>query len=598
MKKNIKILLKSYLTTVTGTWGFLEAYSYFRGEDLKIILGIYWWAVIYIFPFVVSILVFLKSTDRTSTLSGSLKSAVDPELISNSITARSTFRLLVSPSVSRFRLHIDQLTNWRPLPSSRALQSTPVGQDEQWEVVDRWPAFPELPTPEEVQAKLDLRGNFKLIGMWLGLALGATCWIIVFTTKTRVSEMSWIYVPLVSMAVGFLVLYGSDVGAWLFNRFIVSTLPYSERSNWCSEFDLISREGLMGLGSLDPRQVFWHPNGIYLFVSRDHCHLNTWAYYEGNHSLGLPPCHVGPVTDSQLIFCHGHIDKVFFSDDGWFLTKGQSTLWWVENKNQWTIYSSQGRIEVAIKARNSALPLFGSLQCNPWRPGHQKEILTIPANGLLSLCDASDLPRSLDVSGSDWSKVRASSKSTLDLGLIQLSEKEAVGTFAWHPSGLYLAIELAGRIDIIHWDSAEKVLPHSIVSQDGAKYQAAGWSPDGTLLALDKSISQVFDVRTSRPRMCELHERWNLHEQNLEAKLTSCDGLRRFSKSPNNRGQWIDEKSREQLLGVTDIAWHPRNPNLFATIGGEDSQRAVRVWKLVKSKYRRKLQNDRTRTRS
>jgi WD40 repeat protein len=151
-----------------------------------------------------------------------------------------------------------------------------------------------------------------------------------------------------------------------------------------------------------------------------------------------------------------------------------------------------------------------------------------------------------------------------------------------HPSGLYLAVEIANRIDILHWDSAEKVLPRSLVASKGEKYQAASWSPDGALLALDQNISQVFDVRTNTIRSCETLERWALQANNLGGKLTSCDGLRRFTKPPRIHSEWLGQQLNKQLAGVTDFAWHPRNPNLFATIGGENCPRTVRVWRLVK----------------
>jgi serine/threonine protein kinase len=110
----------------------------------------------------------------------------------NSTSQGSTPRPIVSPNAPRLQLHRDFLANWTPQLSPRSPTSTPISEDERWEVVDRWSAFPELPTADEVQEKLELRRKFKRIGAWL--SFGLTCFIVL-VLKVNIAEMSWIHAP-------------------------------------------------------------------------------------------------------------------------------------------------------------------------------------------------------------------------------------------------------------------------------------------------------------------------------------------------------------------------------------------------------------------
>lgn len=55
-------LIGAYIAQIGAFWGILEAYTYFQGDSLKLVLGIYW-PVIYILPIITS-LIFANSRDN------------------------------------------------------------------------------------------------------------------------------------------------------------------------------------------------------------------------------------------------------------------------------------------------------------------------------------------------------------------------------------------------------------------------------------------------------------------------------------------------------------------------------------------------------
>jgi hypothetical protein len=67
MLKYFKKLFNLYFAIVLLIWGLVEGYSYFEGDALKNIFGIYWWFVFSIIPFLIAIvLTFYKNDDDTS----------------------------------------------------------------------------------------------------------------------------------------------------------------------------------------------------------------------------------------------------------------------------------------------------------------------------------------------------------------------------------------------------------------------------------------------------------------------------------------------------------------------------------------------------
>src|SRR6266508_3915474 len=55
-----KTFLTLYLTLVAGIWGFGEAYTYFKDDSLKQILGSTWWIIYYLLPLIGAVLIALS----------------------------------------------------------------------------------------------------------------------------------------------------------------------------------------------------------------------------------------------------------------------------------------------------------------------------------------------------------------------------------------------------------------------------------------------------------------------------------------------------------------------------------------------------------
>lgn len=337
-------------------------------------------------------------------------------------------------------------------------------------------------------------------------------------------------------------------------------------------------------GSLafDPHQMFWHPREPHLFVSRDHRHITGWHWREEKSANEKPGYSPLLIADDQDLFSVGHIDKIFFSDsyNSHFLVKSESFWWWRVGAatDHWILYNRTGDIQSKITADSSFLRVFGDLRSDPLRPlqdYYDAEILAFPSSGLLSLCRVSMFPKSLYFPTHDLLKLQEFAKATINLANLQVSEQERIESFAWHPSGLYLAIEISGRLHLLHWDNAELVLRPE---QRGEKYEAVAWSPDGTLLAVDRKLAKVWDVRTNTIRETAPHERWDYRpEGSLDNQLKSCDGLRSFSSYKGGPNFPIKDWKE-----VTDIAWSPDDPDVFATVGGKDCPRDIRIWQRVK----------------
>ena len=54
MKKlgfNIKLFLGVYFSLVASIWGIAEAYTYFTDDALRMLLGSYWWTILYGVPY-------------------------------------------------------------------------------------------------------------------------------------------------------------------------------------------------------------------------------------------------------------------------------------------------------------------------------------------------------------------------------------------------------------------------------------------------------------------------------------------------------------------------------------------------------------------
>ena len=494
---------------------------------------------------------------------------------------------IVFPSETRLRLHRDYLANWTPLEPPKTWQSTSISDDERWERIDQWKAFPELPSYEEVQGKMKLRRKFKMTGGALGFGLAL---IMVITSATN-APLNWLDTfvkiawldTLVKIAAPIFFLTGLGyLGArWLFDCGAqLTTKGWNSHSSSLDEY----WRNYNSTTSIAPHQLFWHLHAPHLFVSRDHRHMTGWRWIEEKSANEKSQYSHKLISDDSVLFSAGDIDKIFFSDsyDSHFLVKSESSyrFYYIVTK-YWTIYDCAGCIRASFVTNTWDLHLFGFFRSqgdphsSPWRPGGQgNEILVFPSSGFLSVCHVSELPESLYFQPrDDYSKIQDFAKATVSLVNIQFSANEFYRSFAWHPSGLYLAIEITGRLYLLHWDSAELVAD----KQGSEMYEAVAWSPDGSLLAVDRTFSKVWDIRTGKIRPSAPHERWDYREEgSLDNKLQSCDGLRRFSS------QYGDPNFPVNLEKVTDIAWSPYDPDVFATIGGKDCPRDIRIWQRVK----------------
>ena len=56
-----KTFITAYISLVGGIWGFVEAYTYFRGDALRQLLGSSWWLLYYVIP---ALIAFSSATLR------------------------------------------------------------------------------------------------------------------------------------------------------------------------------------------------------------------------------------------------------------------------------------------------------------------------------------------------------------------------------------------------------------------------------------------------------------------------------------------------------------------------------------------------------
>ena len=63
----IKVFLGIYVGLAASIWGITEAYTYFTGDNLRAVLGSYWWLLFHVFPLVIAALatVFHRPNNRT-----------------------------------------------------------------------------------------------------------------------------------------------------------------------------------------------------------------------------------------------------------------------------------------------------------------------------------------------------------------------------------------------------------------------------------------------------------------------------------------------------------------------------------------------------
>ncbi|GJL73983.1 MAG: hypothetical protein NMNS02_00890 [Nitrosomonas sp.] len=108
------------------------------------------------------------------------------------------------------------------------------------------------------------------------------------------------------------------------------------------------------------------------------------------------------------------------------------------------------------------------------------------------------------------------------------------------------------------------------------------WSEDGCLLRVTKRVSRekcVWDMVHDEIREVNEDDKWQRlqSEQGNSRKLISPT---RYGRYRNFSGKTIAGKS---MSGFKDEAACPYDPSLLATVGGDDHEREVRVWRVVET---------------
>src|SRR6266496_5213515 len=76
-----KTFLTLYLTLVAGIWGFGEAYTYFKDDSLKQILGSKWWIIYYLLPLIGAVLIALSKNAKEEAQGDSHRKSMLPDTI-------------------------------------------------------------------------------------------------------------------------------------------------------------------------------------------------------------------------------------------------------------------------------------------------------------------------------------------------------------------------------------------------------------------------------------------------------------------------------------------------------------------------------------
>jgi len=481
-------------------------------------------------------------------------------------------------------LHRNYLAGWAASHPRPVIRSVPVeSRAERWEVVDQWNAFPAMPTIEEVDARIRRRRTVGRIGGRFALGVGsaftilyAVAMVYLWTLGETPKDNDW--TPVVAALPFCLFL---TFLFWIPCRFIPPMLyrhfTKSGVMNWRENDEHYWEQD--GRDLTDPKTLWWHPTGpyphletateSYLYVAKDHKVLRVYA----GHLRASGDHHHRGDDDRVPVFSRGLIEEVL-SQDTRMLVRSKPR-WFGSLPEHWIAYGSYDGSILADAEGNFLSDFFGwekveTVKGNPLRPDndHRASSGVVAFNragraDMISLRNLSARPTSSKVD------------ETLSLKTLLISDQEVVDSFAWHPSGNYLAVSINGRLTILHWDNA-LVIAHIDHTAQQFPYEAAGWSPDGALLAVDLAMTKVFDIRTFTMRDCQPHERWtNRNRGELELRRTSADGLRQW----HNAEDWAAPDVAFQLRGARDFAWHPTDPELFATVGGPGCERDIRVWR-------------------
>lgn len=351
-----------------------------------------------------------------------------------------------------------------------------------------------------------------------------------------------------------------------------------------------------------PNLVSWNPRGDQFVTACDAHGMTRWT--SDGRRIGGESKNPG----------FGDAIRLLWSRDGRYaLLYGQTTLTKV-----WTVQDASGSVMSYVEAHghfgyapSNRYNIDVGTACSPWRPG-ARHLAMVRCDGVLEVYDLADFPPEernpvSRIVFSSKNKRQASRIKTLhDASPVHALDFRSFGglcrqisRFAWHPSGQYVAVTCEAQEDnharqthVVHVDSA-RVLVSAPVG-----HMLLGWNPGGDLLVLEgrarSNHLSVWDSTRWEFRLLAAEERettWGRRVSKFDKPLNA-DGTRELRRrSPNPDGYSAlsvvthtgdDEHSVDLPNSIVPwgAAWSPTDPDLFATVSGNDSPRSLRLWRI------------------
>jgi len=132
MIRFLRRLFEGYVGTVVAIWGFLEAYTYFRGDHLKQVLGPHW-LLVYSLPILPALVLAFLSTrkDTNFIIMGNVLDAEGTPIQNASISVEGVNREKKTDSTGWFSIEVTKQDSWvvRASYKGRSAQATVTRRD-------------------------------------------------------------------------------------------------------------------------------------------------------------------------------------------------------------------------------------------------------------------------------------------------------------------------------------------------------------------------------------------------------------------------------------------------------------------------------------
>jgi WD40 repeat protein len=333
-----------------------------------------------------------------------------------------------------------------------------------------------------------------------------------------------------------------------------------------------------------PSFVMWKPDGDTLYTAPDHNSVVPWDVR--SRAAYREPCS----RPSGVML------REYWSDDArWFLAYcepryssercGVFTSW---GENCGWLANGVARFGMVGRDRGPS-PAF-----NPWRPFSERFVTReYPERFQLFRIGT-------DEKGRDRPEI----EDVIDLAPLDPDDKE-IDSFLWHPSGRYLSYSskllnrstwhTVTRMHLLDWTTGRIVLSSepvvARVAQD-LRPICYAWSPGGAWLVLDDGVTHIWDVQRNAISQLPSEAASSTWVRKLRAvqyptdrygrgfALTSPDGLRRLHQTGDRFVVESDRPGPRFSVSACAAAWHPTDPDCFATVGGERKELMVRIWRV------------------